>query len=445
MASLITHTLGPYSREDIYEYVIKPLFVDNDIKSLVTIRTGIKTSEKLDYFDKLEKITKAYARGTSFTAASGVTMTQKTISVNDMKAQIEQNAKEFEDSIKQELLASGWKLDDINQADQILRQVVLTIFMKGLAADLQRQLWFGDTKKENRTSDIPIGTADLDYNVYDGFWEILRDDVNDSTIPDAQYLNLNSTTYLDAAGVAQVYTNTISGVAGTVKITINGTLYTEAFLTDLTTTAANFVTSHAATILAREGDNVLTSSGADIILTAGIPGFAFTAVGSSDGGITDSEVATTANVLMGAIKTNGTLAAFRAMWGKLTPVLKKAKGEAKFMVTSSVLDNYMTTLESGAHDGAQKKLVDGVETYYFRGIEVIEMIDWDVRIAADIDYYPHRILLATPKNLIVGVDESADEMDVEEWYNEDEQLRKWRTQYKTGVEYVHPDYIVLGY
>ena len=55
MASIYTHNLS-YSKEEIFEYVINPIFIENDIRDIVTIRTGIKSREKLDYFSSIEKI-----------------------------------------------------------------------------------------------------------------------------------------------------------------------------------------------------------------------------------------------------------------------------------------------------------------------------------------------------------------------------------------------------
>lgn len=59
---------------------------------LLFVLTSKKT-EKLDFFDKLSKITKAYAQGTSFTSSTGVTITQKTLTVADMKAEVKQMVK----------------------------------------------------------------------------------------------------------------------------------------------------------------------------------------------------------------------------------------------------------------------------------------------------------------------------------------------------------------
>ena len=94
MADLITHSLS-FTKESLREYFIKPLFVESDIRDLITVRTDLKTGEKLDLISELDKITKGYAKGTSFTASTGVTITQKTVSVVKMKAEVHQNGRAF--------------------------------------------------------------------------------------------------------------------------------------------------------------------------------------------------------------------------------------------------------------------------------------------------------------------------------------------------------------
>jgi hypothetical protein len=443
MANLITHALS-YSKESIEEYFITPLFVENDIRELITMRLDIKNSEKLDFFDNLEKITKAYAQGTSFTASTGVTLTQKTLSVSDMKAQIQQNGKAFLNQVKEALLKKGYNENDIS--DTLFEQIIMDIVMDGLKADLQRQIWFGDTEKEQRTSSIPNGSADTDYNVYDGFWKRLIDDVSSATIPAAQFKDLNSTTYLDTAAVAEVDTITLTGTAGTANITINGTAYLATFATDLTTTAANFESSHAATILAREGEVVVSAATTTLVVTSGIAGLGITTAIANVSGNLDGTIAqTTANVATGAIKTDGALAALRACYEAMPSVLRKNKMNAKFMVTASVADNYRKTLETGAHDGAQSKLVDGVERLYFRGVEVVEMLDWDDRIESDFNYYPHRILLTIPQNLVFGTDGASDDSLIEFWFEKSTQENNLRIEYKAGTQTVHEEYIVCAY
>ena len=444
MANLITHSLS-YNKESIFEYFIKPLFVENDIRELVDIRLDIKSGEKLDFVDNLEKITKAYAQGTSFTSSTGVTITQKTLSVDDMKAEVQQNGKAFLNYVKQVALKKGYAENDIT--DTLFEEIVLAVFMDGLKADLQRQLWFGDTEAEQRTSNIPNGSADTDYNVYDGFWKRIIDDVTATTIPAAQFIDINSTTYLDTAAVAEVDTATVSGTAGTLGLTVNGTTYSEAFDTDIETTIDNFIASHAATVLAREGEVVVAKASASTIsVTSGIAGLGITTVDGSAGGNMAASVAnTTANVATGAIKTDGAKAAMKAAYNAMPSVLKKNKSMAKFMVTSSVADNFRDSIESGAFNDAQRILIDGTEMLKYRGIEIVEMCDWDDRIDSDFDYYPHRILLTIPSNLVVGHDGRMDDGDIEMFYDQTTQNNFFRVEYKVGTQYVHPEYLVLAY
>ena len=88
MANLLTHSLT-FSKESVREYLIKPLFSDSDIRAVVSVRDDIKTSEKIDFVGNLEYITKAYAQGTSFVPSTGVTVTQKTLTVYGLKAEVQ--------------------------------------------------------------------------------------------------------------------------------------------------------------------------------------------------------------------------------------------------------------------------------------------------------------------------------------------------------------------
>lgn len=447
MANLITHSLS-YTAENLEEYFIKPLFIENDIRDIIDIRLGIKSGEKLDFIDKLEKITKAYAQGTSFVSSTGVTITQKVLSVQDMKAEVQQNGKAFLNQVKQAWLNSGYAENDIN--DTIWAEIVMSIFLDALRADLQRQLFFGDTTKETTSSQIATGTADIHYNVYNGFWKRLMDDVTATTIPASQYINLNSTTYLTAAGVKQVATSTITGTSGTANITFNGTAYLATFDTDLTTTAANFVTSHAATIAARFNGAVVTSSGADVIFTSNIAGvpISVSAPVNVSGNLAGSVAATTANTDMGAIKSGGAISILNAMYNAMPPVFRKNRELARFVVTSSIADNYQDSMESATagSDSAYKAILNGIETMGYRKIPIIERSSWDGIIEDDFGgAYPHRAMLIYPRNLVAGLDGSGDDMNVEMFYDNTLQVNFFRAEYKIGTQYIHPDYIVLAY
>ena len=447
MANLITHSLS-FSAESIKDYFLKPLFVQNDIRDIITVRTDIKKTEKLDFFDKLSKITKAYAQGTSFTSSTGVTITQKTLTVADMKAEVKQNGKAFLNYVKQSLLQKGYTENDITGT--LFEEIVMNIFMEGLKSDLQRQIFFGDTTKENTTSDIAIGTADANYNVYDGFWTLIIESFTAATLPAAQYVDINSATYLTTAGVKEVNTVTLTGTSGTGNITFNGIAYLVTFTTDLTTSAANFVTSHGAAIAARFNGAVVTSSGAGVIFTARYAGVPITATNNVNvtGNLAGSVVLTTANVIMSSPKADAALAIFRELYSHMTPVLKKNKDSAKFVCTASIVDNFRTSLESSTAgtEAAYFAIIDGVKKLAYRGIEIIERNEWDVII--DEDYggqYPNRVLLTIPQNLVFGTDGDTDDMNAEIFYDQTTQENVFRVEYKAGTQFVHEDYICAAY
>jgi len=103
--------------------------------------------------------------------------------------------------------------------------------------------------------------------------------------------------YVYANGnVAQVDTITLTGTAGTADVTVAGGLTkTATFNTDLSTTASDFVTAHAAAYLAE--DIVVTSDAEDIIFTASVAGTGFDSpvITNATGDLAGSVANTTAN------------------------------------------------------------------------------------------------------------------------------------------------------
>lgn len=444
MPNLITHSLT-FTKESVSEYFLKPMFVDSDIRDIVSVRTDLKTGEKLDMISKLSKITKGYQQGAAFTPSTGVTVTQKLVSVVTMKAEVFQNGRAFLNWVKQAALKKGYAENDINGT--IFEQIVLAVFMRGLASDLNRQLFFGDTKKEVIVSFAPNGTLDVDYKEYDGLWTRIIADFIASVIPASQKVDLNTSTYQTTTGVANVRTATLTGSSGTANVTINGVNYLATFNSSLTQTATDFATAHAATILARHGRVVVTTSGADIIVTSGVPGQGVTvAVANASGNLAGNVANTTATVQNTTLKAGAGKAILKAMYDAQSPELRERLGEAKYIVTGSIMDAYITDLESDGTELAHIKLVDGQRSVTFRGIPVIERRDWDVHLAADFaNIRPHRALLVLPENLIVGTDAESDVTNAEMWYDQNSQENKFRVEYKAGTLYLHPEYIVAAY
>ena len=166
MASLITHSLS-YSKESAEQYFMQPLFVGANSLDIFEIMTNVKSSQKLDKFSTLEKISKAEAAG--FSGATGVTYTQRSVSVARVEAEVGQAGGAFFNSVKGELLKMGIYKDDISGT--VLEEIVANIFTRGIMRDKERQLWFSDTT-----------FGGTDYNIYDGIFKQL------DSLPAAQKL-----------------------------------------------------------------------------------------------------------------------------------------------------------------------------------------------------------------------------------------------------------------
>ena len=445
--SLITHTLT-FSKESLTEFFIKPLFIENDIRQIIDVRTNIKSSEKLDFVDSLEKITKKFKKGTSFSASTGVTITQKDLTDEDAKAQVNQNGKEFLNWVKQAALKKGFSENDISST--LFEEIIISIFMDGLKADLQRQIWFGDKAKEVISAGIPTPVIDEDYDIYKGFWKRILDDVGIAGgIPTAQVIDINASAFVNTVAIKQVDTTTLTGTAGTANITVNGTAYLATFNTSLTQTATDFVNLHGPIILLRHGNIVVTSSGAGVIFTAGIAGLA-QVVSNAVNVVTNlagTTVATTANVKTGTLKDDAAVAIFTSLYKAMPAELKQRKSELRFLSTATIVDNYKDTMESptAGSDSSYNAVIDGIRKLAYRNIPIIEMLDWDKRIELDFaDQQPHRILLIIPANLVFGTDGETDDMDAEVFFDRVEQENIFRVEYKGGTQYIHPNYIIIG-
>lgn len=454
MANLITHGFT-YSKEELVEYFLDPMFVDSDIREVVTVRTDIKTSTKLDYISKLSKITKAYAKGTAFNASTGVTIRQRELKVSTVKAQVHQNGRAFLGWVKQWMLDSGVKMNDITGTE--FEEIISAVWVRALLRDLQSQMFFNDNAKEIIVSGAPDGNADPNYAVgdYEGFWTLFEDEIISGYIPPDQVLDMNVVAYQETVAVAGADTATLTGASGTANVTINGIDYLATFDTSLATTAANFVAAHAADILARFGRVVITNpSGSDILVTSGVPGLDVTVAVTNVSGDLDATVANTTTMVQNdpgvdGLKTDAAKNAMRAMYGQMTPELRSLKGEGRlrYVCTQSWYDNYMETLEDSSTGipAARMAMIDGQQRLLYRGIPLVVRPQWDINIEEDFGgVRPHRCVLTVLDNLVFGTDGEGDTALFETWYNKDEQENRMRCEYMGGTQFVHADFLVIA-
>lgn len=126
-------------------------------------------------------------------------------------------------------------------------------------------------------------------------------DFTDATAANATGDLAGAVAHTTTLNVKKVDTLTLTGTSGTGTILAGGVSKVAEFDTDLTTTAAAFVTANAAAYLA--AGIVLTSSGADLIFTANVAGTPFTSPTFTNisGTLAGTVVNTTANVFAGEL------------------------------------------------------------------------------------------------------------------------------------------------
>ena len=444
--NLITHALT-YVKEDAVKYNLKPMFVDADLREIITVMYDVKTATKLDYVGKLRKITKKYTKG-SANSSTGVTITQRELRVGGVKAQVHQDGRVFLNWVKQEALRTGVDIHNIDGT--LFDELIMAIWNRALARDLQAQILFANPVKETIVNGSPSGILDEDYAVdigYTGFWELFDIDIRSGAFPAAQVLDLNISAYQDQLAVKGKNTATLTGTSGTANVNVNGVDYLATFATDLTTTAANFKTAHEAAILARFGKCVVTASGATIIVESGILGLdVLVTVTNATGNLAGSVAQTTAAVQNTTLKANAARDAMKAAYQKMTAVMRSMKTDARYIVTQAFADNYVETLETATGiPAAYQTMIDGVTYLTYRGIPLVVRPQMDEDIEGDFGgTYPHRFMLTNPDNLIFGTDGSGDTEKFESWYNKDEQENRMRCEYMGGCQYRHSDFTVIA-
>lgn len=428
------------------DYFIKPMFIGKSPMETKGVRIipNVQSKMKLNYFGAASKLLKAYAKG--FSGASGVTYTQRDIEVYRMKAEAADDASAFYQTVfEQGLNKADW--NDLSTTD--LKNIILEIYRNAVASDVYRQFWLNNTYKETVSSGTYTGTADADYSAFDGIWQLIFE--NAATSPTST--QIKRVTYTTAA-VAQVDTLTFTGSSGTANVTVNGVNYLATFDTDLATTAANFVTTHAAALALRDITLTYPGSGDAVVFTSAIPGqpFAAVTIANVTTNLAGSRAATTANTAPDALAAGEAEDIFKALWEGAPKVLKSIPKKQKvLLVTDTILENYITYLEGLGTERANTTLIDGLEFYTYRGIPIIS-VEWDTHLDADFAHqsselpgYPHRVIYTALGNLVLGLDAASNYNQTMMWYNKDEEENRFRTKLIIGANYVHNELMAVTY
>jgi len=445
MSNIFSHSISPaFTKQSIHEFFVNPFFMGEDIRGAITVRTDIKGTEKLNKISRPSFITKPKVNP-GFTPSGTFTLTHPTITVQPMAMEFEQNARAFWGSIIEQLLATGYKEDDVERMKEpdVWNKIMLPIIAQAGQQDLIRQMFFANTSQEELTSGVPTGTVDDDFTGYTGFMTHFFQDLYAGTIPSAQHIGIASATTAVRGEKIQTYT---AGTDTAVTLTINGVAYSQAYASSATVTMANWLTTHKATIEARGGINgvIVTNPSAGAIKCVGKykgQSFDFTAAVTGTGSMAAS--GTVAAVKAGALAAGEADSALEAMIDAARPEMFEFP--LVFMVTRSLWRNLVHTIKGKTGDLPLTMMLNGLPVPSYEGYPVLVRPDWDTWIASyQNGIQPHRALFTTQQNLIFATDGLMDSEDVESWYNPDLQMRRYRVQYKAQTAYLHSELLMLA-
>lgn len=155
---------------------------EENVPAISELYKFIQTVDKSNIYlpAKLRKIFRKYST-CGFSAAGGtLNITDKVISTEKIKANVEECVDQFTDTIFAEVLKTGVNVDDLSNTiiDQIIRRQIVN----AAKSDIHRMLWFADA-----------ADADSDWNQFDGFISLFLD--NSAAIGADCFLNLDPTAF----------------------------------------------------------------------------------------------------------------------------------------------------------------------------------------------------------------------------------------------------------
>jgi hypothetical protein len=445
MSNIFSQSTSPvFTKQSVNEYFIQPMFMAEDIRGLITVRTDIKGTERLNRIARPSMLTKPKT-APGFTPSGSFELTYTDITVKPMALEFEQNARAFWGSIVEQLLASGYKEDDVEQmkSPDVWNKIMLPLIAQAGQDDLIRQMFFANPVAEELSSGIPTGVVDANYSGYTGFMTWLMNDLLAGTIPSAQHVAIASATAAVKAEKILTYT---AGTDTKITITINGVDYEQAYGTSATATVQAWLAAHKATIEARGGVSgviVTNPTGAQVKVVSKYKGqsFSFDAAVTGTGSFASSGVV--AATKAGALAANEADTTLESMLDAITPEMHEY--DLVFMLTSTMWRNLVHTLKNRETAWGDTVMRNGVKVPTYEGFPIIVRPDWDKWISvAHNGIQPHRAMLTTQKNLLFATDGTNDSEMIETWYNQEAQMRRYRVQYKAQTAYLHKELIVLA-
>jgi hypothetical protein len=144
---------------------------------------------------------------------------------------------------------------------------------------------------------------------------------------------------------------------------------------------------------------------------------------------------------------------FRAMWGGASILLKQlvANGKTKFFVTGSMWENYYDSIINNCCvEGSWKAGQDGLNTLYYRGVEIVPIWIADYTLENDTDnpYYDllrHFAILTIPENNVFGVENMSDLNNLELCYDCRTKTTLIQGEMRFGAQFIQCDLTTIAY
>lgn len=442
MATFINTSISWDGKETL-DYFLRPLFIGKQPYETQGVRVipNVRSKQRLNYFSAVNKMLKAYQKG--FHPTTGSTYTQRVLEVFRMKAEAADDGLDF----FQTVFEQGLKVEDWNNLEGTnLKEILVKIYQNAVKSDVYREFWHNTTAKETQSSGLNTGTADTDYNTFDGMWQLIFE--NAATTPGDLQIKRVAVSSGAVANVRNILLS--SGSSANLVVTWQGVNYTEAYATSYTVTATNFAATHAAAFLIR--GVTLTSSGANLILTSAIPGQpigvpTFASASTIGGTITE----TTPNTAPSDLTAGQSEDIFKELIENSNQTLKGLPETDKYLLVSdSMLENYQSYNESLGTEISHVQLMEGIKIPSYRGIPIISL-SWGVdmadfpHVSGENPAYSHRAIYTYKDNLVLGLNALSEYAGTDMWFNKDEEENRFRSKFEMGAQYVHNEFSTVAY
>lgn len=166
------------------ELFYKPTEKADNLFQGYRVFTGVGTKIQLHLPGSLDKILKVNATCGFSATGTAADIVNRTLEVTKMKINVEECADAFFGTVfEDEALKQGVDITDLSGT--VVEQIMMQLVTDAAARDMARHAWFNQD-----------GAASADYNAYDGWVEIFKDESANL----GQYLDMNTDPNIEVAG-----------------------------------------------------------------------------------------------------------------------------------------------------------------------------------------------------------------------------------------------------